>query len=216
MKLLPELFPGGDRSNVRLNLTLLGIGDRLFDREEYRNAATIYRQVLPWVKPMAHITEMPFKLENVDITNLKEVALRMRDGAQFDIHVSYRTAQCYANIERYWEAVTLFDQTYRTHSDTTQGKGAYLQKVLLLFNQGYAKEAIAACTEYLESGASDFYARMICTRLAQHYLNSEKYDEVLALNEYVSSWGAPQDEDEREQATNLSTFSRCAFSTSKF
>ncbi len=203
MALLPELFPNGDHSNLRLNLTLLGIGDKLFDRGDYRNAVAIYRQVLPWVKPMAQVSEMPFSFKNSDVRDLKNVVSNMRDGSQFDIHVSYRMAQSYAKIERYWEAITMFDRTYRVHGETNEGKASFLQKVLLLFEQGYSKEAILSCVDYLESGESDFYARMVCTRLAQHYLNNQNYNKVLALGDYVSHWGEPKDDDERDQATNL-------------
>lgn len=203
--LLPVLFPGGDRSNVRLNLTLLRIGDKLFDRGDYRQALAIYRQVLPWVKPLAKSTLTMFDLDDQtqNVDQLEEMTSAMKDGAKYDLHVSYRTAQSYAKIDRYWEAISLFDQSYLDHAKTNEGKGAYLQKIMLMFEIGANSEAKAACTQYLDKGYSDFYARMICTRLAQFYLNDKQFDQVLALTKYVDEWAAPADNDEREQATNL-------------
>jgi TolA-binding protein len=59
------------------------------------------------------------------------------------------------------------------------------------------------CFRYLDEGRSGLYARMICTRLAQHYLNEEKYREALALKKYADGWAKASDKDERIQETDL-------------
>lgn len=206
MTTLPDLFRGGNRMDLTLNLTLLRIGDGLFDRQEYRKALAVYRQILPWAnprKPEVSAKTVASEEGPGAITDISKTMKSMEHGSEYGLHIFYRTAQSYAEIKRYWEGITLFDQIYQDHKDSNEGKASYMQKVLMLFDIGADEEAVAACLQYLDEGRSGIHSRMICTQLAQHYLNSEQFDKVLALSRYVNNWAPPSDQEQRDQAVNL-------------
>lgn len=208
--LLPVMFRGDSRENISLNLTLLRMGDQLFDRTEYRKALAIYRLVMPKTDLLRRQRE---KLEayqserGVDAAKIEEseqALKQLQSVPDYDIHIAFRAAQIYSEQKRFWEAVVLFEQLYKKHPEKDQGKAAYFQKVLVLFTLGADEEAVAESIDYLESNPSGLYPRLICTRLAQHYVQQGALDKALALgSRFADQWTPPADEPELAQETDL-------------
>lgn len=209
IRTLPIVFRGAARDDVTLNLTLLRMGDDLFDREQYRKALALYRLVLPKADLLERQQKRLEAAESGregtwDITELKKALATLREVPDYDIHISYRAAQIYSQQKRYWEAVVLFDRIHERHPQREEGKAAFFQKILLLFEIGADEEAISECTAYLDSHRSGLYPRMICTRLAQHYLRVEEFRKALALGpRYADNWTRAADADEKAQETDL-------------
>jgi tetratricopeptide (TPR) repeat protein len=206
---LPQTFRGAARDDVTLNLTLLRMGDDLFERQEYRKALALYRLVLPKQQLLVRQQQRLEETENSrngewSIEELREALETLRQVPEYDIHIAYRAAQIYSEQKRFWEAVVLFERLYDEHPQREEGQAAYLQKVLLLFEIGADEEAVAESIEYLEKNRSGLYPRMICSRLAQHYLRIEKFREALALGpRYADRWSRAADADEKAQETDL-------------
>lgn len=208
--LLPVLFRGDSREDVSLNLTLLRMGDRLFDRTEYRKALAIYRLVMPKADLLRRQQEKldAYKsargVEPVKIEEGEQTLERLQSVPDYDIHIAFRAAQIYSEQKRFWEAVVLFEQLYKNHPEKDQGKAAYFQKVLVLFTVGADEEAIAESIRYLENNQSGLYPRLICTRLARYYVQQGAMDKALALGpRFADQWKPPADETERAQETDL-------------
>jgi len=207
IKALPVLFRGESRDDVTLNLTLLNIGDRLFDQQKYRAALAIYRLVLPkgdlLNRQQERLAEIEANTRDKDrewkITQLRAALETLQKIPDYDVHIAYRAAQIYAEQKRYWEAAVLFDHIYQKYPAREEGLSAFFQKTLLLYELKQYTEAIAISEDYLEKNRSGLYPRLICTRLMQHYLNDQEFDSALALLKYIDSWTPPKDEDERGQ-----------------
>jgi len=207
---LPVLFRGDSRDDVALNLTLLRIGDQLFDRQQYRKALAIYRLVKPKASLLASQQERLKKVKagegekSWSIEELGQALETLQKVPDYDIHIAYRAAQIYTEQKRYWEAVVLFDQLYQKHSAKEEGQAAYFQKLLVLFMIGADEEAIAESTDYLDKNRSGLFPRMICTQLAQYYLQQQELKTALELGpRYIEKWSRAADEDERAQETDL-------------
>ena len=207
IKALPVLFRGDSRDDVTLNLTLLNIADRLFEQQKYREALAIYRLVLSKGDLLNRQQENLSKLEantrdkdrEWKITQLREALESLQKVPGYDVHIAYRAAQIYSEQKRYWESVILFDQLFQKYPSREEGLSAFFQKILLLYELKQYDEAIAISEDYLEKNKSGLYARLICTRLMQHYLNDKNYEPALALLRYIDRWNPPADEDERGQ-----------------
>lgn len=206
---LPVLFRGETREDPVLNLTLLRIGDQLFDRQQYRKALVMYRLVMPKAELLTRNQE---RLANAEaqgggkawkFESLKQALETLRGVPDYDIYISYRAAQIYSEQKRFWEAVVLFDQIYSKHAEKEEGKAACFQKVLILFVMEENEEAIAEATDFLEKNRTGLYPRMMCGRLAQYYLDRQKLVEALALDRYADGWTKPANQDELEQETTL-------------
>jgi tetratricopeptide (TPR) repeat protein len=204
---LPVLLRGNSRNDVALNLTLLHMGDRLFDRQQYRKALVIYRMVTP-KEELLHqqeklLAEAGKSIISLDHDGLRKTLDMLRSVPDYDIHIGYRAAQIYSEQKRFWEAVVLFDQLHINNPDKEEGRSAFFQKLLLLYTVGADDEAVSESVSYLEKNTSGFYPRMICTRLVQYYLQKQKLREALALSRYIDRWSKPENSDELEQETEL-------------
>ncbi len=207
---LPVMFRGDARYDVTLNLTLLRMGDTLFDRKEYRKALAIYRLVVPKTELLALLQDQLAKMEagkgkkDWNLEELKQAMETLNGVPNYDIHIAYRAAQIYSEQKRYWEAVVLFDQIYQKHSTLEEGQAAYLQKLLVLFKIGADEEAVAESLAYLDNNRSGFFPRVVCTQLAQYYLKKQELKNALALRaRYTDKWAPATTEDERIQDTDL-------------
>jgi TolA-binding protein len=206
---LPQLFRGELRENVTLNLTLLNIGDLLFDRQMYRKALTIYRLVLPkadlFAAQQQRLKEAAAKSKENrwNISELKQALESLQSVPDYDLHIAFRAAQIYSENKRFWEAAVLFDQIYAKYPSREEGKASLLQKILVLFEAGAGTEAVTESTDYLEKNISGLYPRLVCTRLAQYYLQKGQVNNVLALSRYTDRWTKPADSDELAQQTDI-------------
>ncbi len=200
---LPELFRGEAREDVTLNLALLKMGDQLFDRQDYRKALIMYRLVLPKTTLLARSTERLERLGGSQKEELKKTILALEDVPDYGIHVDFRSAQIYSEHKRYWEAVMQFDQLLQHHADREEGEAAFFQKLLLLYQLGADQQANEEGMAYLETRSKGLYPRMVCTKIAQQFVQKKELKEALALLTYADRWAAPADSDERDQETSL-------------
>lgn len=207
---LPLLFRGESRTDVNLNLTLLRIGDALFDSHEYRQALSIFRVVMPKTE-LLNLNRAQYqadvakkKLSESELEERKKLLDALEEVPNYDLHLSYRAAQIYAENKRFWEAMGLFDLLFEKNAEDDTGRAAYLQKVMLLFEVGAHEEAIAESVSYLDKNTVGLFPRIICTRLAQHYLQQGKFKEALDLEtRYVSRWVKSTEPEARDQETEL-------------
>ena len=216
IELLSSLFRGDTRYDTMLNLTLLRMGDKMFDSQRYNQARILYGKVTPrselidWLRQeVAVLTQANEdrkewrKEDSARKEKLESNIVLLSDMQDYSVYVTYRVAQIFAEQTRYWEAAALFDRLYRQAPGSNEGKGAFLQRVMLLFELDQDEEAVAVAKEYMQRSKSGLYPRLVCIQLMQHYLSLKQYDDALSLVEIMDSWGRPADDAELEQETSL-------------
>ena len=216
IELLSSLFRGDTRYDTLLNLTLLRMGDKMFDSQRYNQARILYGKVTPrtellnWLKQeVAALAESnegrnEWRKDDLDRKEkLENNIVLLSDMSDYSVYVTYRVAQIFAEQTRYWEAAALFDRLHTQTPGSDEGKGAFLQRVMLLFELEQNEEAIAVCNDYLQRNSAGLYPRLVCIQLMQHYLSQKQYDDALALVKTMDGWSRPADEAELEQETTL-------------
>ncbi|MBI9020019.1 MAG: tetratricopeptide repeat protein [Verrucomicrobia bacterium] len=216
IELLSALFRGDTRYDTMLNLTLLRMGDKMFDSQRYNQARILYGKITPRPELIAWLAQ---EVELLKQKNAGRKEWRKEDSARketfennilllndipdYSVYVTYRVAQIFAEQTRYWEASALFDRLYKQTPASDEGKGAFLQRVMLLFELDQDEEAIAVAEEYIQSNTSGLYPRLVCIQLMQHYLAVKQYDDALALVATMDRWTRPANDAELDQETTL-------------
>jgi tetratricopeptide (TPR) repeat protein len=204
--LLPKIFRGELRYDISFNLMLLHVGDRVFGVEEYRKALAVYRLVVPKSVLMDRLLERKKQIEDAGERVPDQLTADIKaldEEFDYDKYVPGRVALIYSEIKRYWEAIILYDQIFQNYSDLREGHEAFVQKVLLLYQIEVYDEAIAESLAYLKEYKVGVYPRIICSRLAQHYLQQEQFREVLTLPPFAEGWKTSTDSDVLIQEASL-------------
>jgi len=216
IELLSTLFRGDTRYDTMLNLTLLRMGDKMFDSNLYNQARILYGKVTPRKELIEWLEQnmAAIKQANASRKEWREEDTRRVEGLQrniellnemrdYSVYVSYRVAQIFSEQKRYWEAIALFNRISRENPGATEGEGAFLQRVILLFELNQIEEAVAISKEYMQRNTSGLYPRLVCVQLMQHALSIKSYDEALSLVVFMDRWARPANNEERDQETTL-------------
>jgi TolA-binding protein len=213
---LSSFFRGETRYDPILNLTLLKMGDKLFESQRYNEARVIYGKITPRAELLARLNSRIQAIQDENaartqwnegdarrLLTLKNQAEQLTEIPNYSVYVSFRVAQIFAEQTRYWEAAALFDRLYQNSPDSNEGNNAFLQRIMLLFELDQDEEAIATAKDYIQQNRSELYTRMVCIQLMQHYLSSKQYEEALALVPYMDGWKPTNDPDVLDQETTL-------------
>jgi tetratricopeptide (TPR) repeat protein len=218
---LPDRLEGAARYDLGMNTLLIRLGDEMFGKGSFRDALSVYRQVVPrqdllaWQENRkAGIQEVLGKLEERRIkaeiesdarNRIEEKMKELQEESEsfpeipaYDLHLEYRMGQIYANQKRLWEAAALYDRVSLNYPEEELGQAALYEKIVLFIELGLGDKAVALGTAYLETQHKGIYPRLVASTLMRYFFTQKNTDGVLDVFGYSSRWAGAASAEEKE------------------
>ncbi len=221
LAMLPERLKGDARYDLGMNTLLIRLGDEMFGKGNFRDALSVYRQVVPrqelvaWQEDQkAQMKELLAKLEARRLKTEPESDMRVKIEAKmkelqeesesfpeipaYDLHLEYRMGQIYAKQQRFWEAAALYDRVSVKYPDEVLGEAALYEKIVLFIDLGLGDEAVMLGKAYMEKQHKGVYPRLVASTLMRYFFTQKNTDGVLDVFGYSTRWGSVTSVEEKE------------------
>jgi len=207
-KFMPIVYNTAAKYDVDLNLTLINEADNLYEEEKYEEAIILYRMVFFKQELIAALNrrtaETEFNIVKLVGTsanssraslikrrleiNLKGYQAQLQkifETEDYDVILLMRMATCYFSLERYFEALALYENIYQDYPKDPLAEQAQYSAFATALKMGEKELTYKTGLNYLEAFPQGQQYEELSVAILNMYLADENYQQVINMGEQI-------------------------------